>query len=54
MDNDDYPEYNELFTFLGYDNSNIIYLIGLPIILLIIYVALVIIYLLTTIIKSKK
>ena len=54
MENDYYCEYNELFTFLGYDNSNIIYLIGFPVILLIIYAALVTIYLLALLIKSKK
>ncbi|CDW89609.1 UNKNOWN [Stylonychia lemnae] len=36
---DEYSEYNDRFAFLGYDNSNFIYLIGMPIFFLIIYLS---------------
>ncbi|CDW88273.1 UNKNOWN [Stylonychia lemnae] len=53
-ENDDYPEYNELFTFLGYDNSNFIYLIGLPIIFILIYTALILAFFILSLLRIKS
>ncbi|CDW82428.1 UNKNOWN [Stylonychia lemnae] len=50
---DDYTPYNDNFTFLGYDNSNFIYLIGFPILILIMNILLTIFYLLISRIKLK-
>ena len=40
-DADDYPEYDEYFSFMGYDNTNFLYIVGFPIFVLYFYIWLI-------------
>ncbi|CDW77305.1 UNKNOWN [Stylonychia lemnae] len=51
---DEYEDFNDRFEFLGYDNSNFIYLIGPPILLLIFNIGLILIFALIRLVKSSK
>lgn len=44
-DIDDYPPYNYYFDNLGYDNCNFLYLIGPPVLSVLVYLGLVFIFL---------
>jgi len=54
QDEDDYEPFNDNFEFLGYESSNFIYLIGMPIFHIFLYIILCVLYVILKRLKFKR
>ena len=48
-----YNSYNEVFTFMGYDNSSFIYIVGFPVFVLLLYLCFIPVFLISSLFKHK-